>query len=155
MNTNDEECLDLSNKNPFSGIEKALNLNISEQEILPPSKIKDISNEEEYDDVNRDFQEARTNIKTIISKGEDALDGILDLAKASEHPRTFEVAGQIIKTLVDANKDLLGLHKQAKELKKNDEKSESAKTVNNTAYFVGTAAELQQMVNKRKGEDNV
>lgn len=136
-------------------IENALNLPPApvEQEILVPEVVE--TENIEADEATADFEQARRNIKSIISKGEAALDGILSLADESEHPRTFEVAGQIIKTLVDANKDLLGLHKQVKELRKTDEKDESPKTVNNTAYFVGTAAELQQIVNKRKGENDV
>ena len=113
--------------------------------------------------VDGDFDTARTNIKTILDKGQMALDGILDLASASEHPRTYEVVGQLIKTLVDANKDLLGIHKQIRDLKakqkgsaagkdnvidSNGNEIVTSKTVNN-AFFLGTTADLQKIVNGR------
>ena len=123
-------------------------------EILPPQEtVKNID-----DQAEQDFQDARRNIKKIIDDGSGALTGILSLADASEHPRVFEVAGQIIKTLVDANKDLLALHKQKKELRKSDEgesnPQSSPKQVTNNAYFVGSTAELQALVNKRRTEGN-
>lgn len=92
-----------------------------------------------------DFELTRGNIKEIIGKGREALDGIMELAKASEHPRVYEVVGQLIKTLVDANKDLMALHKQNKELNKRDENDPEIKNVTN-AIFVGSTAELQKII---------
>lgn len=95
-----------------------------------------------------DFQLTRENIKEVIGKGREALDGIMDLAKASEHPRVYEVVGQLISTLVSANKDLMNLHKQNKELNKRED-GDPAKNVTN-AIFVGSTAELQKII---KGKD--
>lgn len=136
-----------------TNLETALNLPIMPQhEVLSPIKI--IQDTDSYDEAEADFQSARRNIKTIIDQGQEALSGILDLASASEHPRTFEVAGQLIKTLVDANKDLLGLHKQVKELKSSG-KQEDVKKVTNNAYFVGSTLDLHNLVNNRKVDNNV
>jgi N-acetylmuramic acid 6-phosphate (MurNAc-6-P) etherase len=138
-------------------LENALNLEpipAEKVEVLPPVSVVKKQETPIDDEAEADFQEARRNIRQIIGDGQQALSGILSLADASEHPRTFEVAGQIIKTLVDANKDLLGLHKQKKELKKvskdDESNGESPKQVTNNAYFVGTAADLQAIVNKRR-----
>lgn len=92
-----------------------------------------------------DFELARTNIRKIIDKGDKTLDGILDLAKASEHPRSYEVAGQLIKTLVDANKDLLNIHK----FNDGDKKDQSTISVKN-AVFVGSTAELQKIIQQER-----
>ena len=99
-----------------SSLEASLNLPVITPEIMPPVRAKPVDVISNDCEAESDFQSARTNIKTIIDQGQEALSGILDLASASEHPRTFEVAGQLIKTLVDANKDLLGLHKLLRSL---------------------------------------
>jgi hypothetical protein len=72
------------------------------------------------------------------------------VAKTSEHPRAFEVVGGLIKTLVDANKDLLDIQKKLKDLKKNDEEKAPQSVQAQNAIFVGNAAELQQLINGRK-----
>jgi len=101
-------------------------------------------------DVSDDFTVARNNIRNIIEKGDDALESALELAKESEHPRTYEVVGQLIKVLVDANKDLLNIHKQKKELNTTESET-SSKNVTN-AIFVGSTAELQKII---RGKINV
>ena len=101
-------------------------------------------------DVSDDFAVARNNIRNIIERGDDALECALELAKESEHPRTYEVVGQLIKVLVDANKDLLNIHKQRKEFNTTESES-SAKNVTN-AIFVGSTAELQKII---RGKTNV
>jgi hypothetical protein len=98
-------------------------------------------------DVDNDYKYARENLYGVIEKGTDALDSLLDLAKASEHPRAFEVVSQLTKTLVDANKDLLEIQKKVKDLKKEDEKEQPQQVTN--ALFVGSTAELQKMINGR------
>jgi len=102
-------------------------------------------------DIDGDFAVARNNLHQIIHKGNDALEEALLVAKTSEHPRAFEVVGQLIKTLVDANKDLLDIQKKLKDLKKTDDPKESNAPVQaQNAIFVGNAAELQQLINGRK-----
>lgn len=103
--------------------------------VLPPAPPS-------QDDI--DFEMARTNIKELIKKGTSALDGVIDLAHNGEHPRAYEVAGQIIKTLVDANRDLLGIHKSKKELHADEQ--QAPRSVTNQAVFVGSTAELQKML---------
>jgi hypothetical protein len=101
-------------------------------------------------DIDDDFATARKNLHQIIHKGNDALEEALLVAKTSEHPRAFEVVGGLIKTLVDANKDLLDIQKKLKDLKKNDEEKAPQSVQAQNAIFVGNAAELQQLINGRK-----
>ena len=101
-------------------------------------------------DIDDDFATARRNLHQIIHKGNDALEEALLVAKTSEHPRAFEVVGGLIKTLVDANKDLLDIQKKLKDLKKTDDEKAPQSVQAQNAIFVGNAAELQQLINGRK-----
>ena len=96
------------------------------------------------DDISKDYQYARENLYDVIERGTEALDTLLELAKASEHPRAFEVVSTLTKTLVDANKDLLEVQAKVKKLKE-EEKSEQPQNVTN-ALFVGSTADLQKLI---------
>ena len=93
----------------------------------------------------QDYSEVRENLKDLIDGGKIALDGILKVASESDSPRAFEVVSQLLKTSVEANKELLDVHKQMKELEAEDK----AKNVTNNAFFVGSTKELQELVNKQ------
>lgn len=134
----------MSDKTIFEqSIESALNLPIDS-----PSMVQSIKPIAVDSDLDSDFATARNNLHQIINQGSDALEEALIVAKTSEHPRAFEVVGQLIKTLVDANKDLLDIQKKLKDLKKVDEK-DAPQTINNS-IFVGSTSELQQLINGRK-----
>ena len=107
--------------------------------ILPKTDGKD-------DDI--DYNYARENYYNLIERNQDAVEEMLEIAKQSEHPRAFEVVGQLIKSGLDANKELMSLHKTKKEL--SIEKS-SGVNVNN-AVFVGSTAELQKLLKAKRGE---
>ena len=98
-------------------------------------------------DVQDDYQYARNNLYDVIDKGNEALDYLLELAKASEHPRAFEVVGQITKTLVDANNNLLDLQKKIKDLSKDEDKPQNV----TNSLFVGSTDELLKLL-KNKDE---
>src|SRR5210317_1727521 len=89
----------------------------------PPAKQPSLKREnfdartKQDDDITKDYTYARENLYDVIERGTEALDYLLELAKASEHPRAFEVVSQLTKTLVDANKDLLDIQKKVKDLK--------------------------------------
>jgi len=102
------------------------------------------------DDIAKDYTYARENLYDVIEKGTSALDELVHLAKASEHPRAFEVVSQLTKTLVDANKDLLEIQKKVKSLRKEDEKKGPNNVTN--ALFVGSTSELQKLI-KGDNED--
>ena len=134
----------MSDKTIFEqSIEAALNLPIESPPMIQPIKQVEVDS-----DLDSDFATARNNLHQIINQGSDALEEALIVAKTSEHPRAFEVVGQLIKTLVDANKDLLDIQKKLKDLKKVDEK-DAPQTINNS-IFVGSTSELQQLINGRK-----
>jgi hypothetical protein len=102
----------------------------------------------EINPVESDTEFARTNIKDLIRKGTSAVDEILQVAKHSEHPRAYEVAGALIKSMADLNKDLLELQKRKKELQISGKDSGSKDVNIDKAVFVGSTAELMKLIKK-------
>ena len=98
------------------------------------------------DDSDSDFQYARENLYNLIERGQDGLDELLEIAKASQHPRAFEVVGQLVDKLTTTNKELLNLHKSKKDIK--TEKGGPTSVNNN--LFVGSTTELQKFLKKEK-----
>ena len=98
-------------------------------------------------DPDSDFEIGRANLYKLLDKGNDAIDGILALAKEGEHPRAYEVAGQLIKTVADVSKDLLELQEKLKKIK--DVPNTGPKSVTN-ALFVGSTTELQKLLKGKK-----
>lgn len=112
-----------------------------------PPLVKDIEvlkPDTRNDDIESDYKYARENLYNAIERGSDALEELVELAKQSQSPRAFEIVGQMIKTLTDANKDLLEVQKKVKDLKK-EEQSKGPNSVTN-ALFVGNTAELQKLL---------
>jgi len=103
-------------------------------------------------DIKQDYETTRAQLHNLVMKGQEAVDGILDVARASDHPRAYEVAGQLIKNVGDVADKLIDLQKKMKELDA-DEKKSSPSTVNNT-MFIGSTAELQKMLKKQKEINN-
>lgn len=102
--------------------------------------------------IEDDYDIARTNLRELLMKGQEALIQALDVAKQSEHPRAFEVVGNMMKQLADVNQQLLDLHQQKAKLDAPN-KAEQAKVTNNNAIFVGSTAELNKLIkNMTKGE---
>ena len=110
----------------------------SSTRILPKSDGKD-------DDI--DYNYARENYYNLIERNQDAVEEMLEIAKQSEHPRAFEVVGQLIKSGLDANKELMALHKTKKELSV----EKGTQTLVNNAVFVGSTAELQKLLKAKRG----
>ena len=99
------------------------------------------------DEVDSDSALARNNIKSLLGKGETAIDSLMLVAQESEHPRAYEVLGNFIKTLSDLNKDLLDIQKKKQELKPQDIKQ----SINvEKAVFVGSTAELLKQIRENK-----
>ena len=124
-------------------------------EIVPiePTEVG-ISKPEKHErtDIERDYDYTRGNLYSIIEKGQEAIDGILELAQESEMPRAYEVAGQLIKSVSDATDKLMDLQKKLKDVNAEEEKK-GPTTVNN-ALFVGSTAELAKLLkNGAKQED--
>ena len=104
------------------------------------------------DDITRDYEYTRGNLYSIIEKGQEAIDGILELAQESEMPRAYEVAGQLIKSVSDATDKLMDLQKKLKDVNE-EQQSKGPNTVNN-ALFVGSTAELAKLIKTGLPNDN-
>ena len=99
------------------------------------------------DDIDNDYKYQRENFYNLVERGQDAIDGILELARESEHPRTYEVAGNLIKQVAEVTEKLGDLQEKMKKLK--DVPSNAPKNVTN-ALFVGSTAELQKLLKGKK-----
>ena len=127
-------------------IGESLGLDPLEGELIEPIKKEIVQAPEESD---QDFKYARENFYNIIETGTEALQQMLDVAKASEHPRAYEVVSTIMKTLVDANKDLVSMS----EKKAKDQPKEENAQVTNNNLFVGSTADLQKMLKDIREDD--
>jgi len=96
------------------------------------------------DDITKDYEYTRGNLYSIIEKGQEAINGILELAQDSEMPRAYEVAGQLIKSVSDATDKLMDLQKKVKDV--NEESSQKGPSTVNNALFVGSTAELAKLL---------
>ena len=97
------------------------------------------------DDITKDYEYTRGNLYSIIEKGQEAINGILELAQESEMPRAYEVAGQLIKSVSDATDKLMDLQKKLKDVNEEESSKKGPSTVNN-ALFVGSTADLAKLL---------
>jgi len=135
----------------MSDIDDKLNevLNIV-PEVIEPTEIAKVETQIEVPedkDAEVDFDTGRENLYKMLEKGNDAIDGILALAKEGEHPRAYEVAGQLIKTVADVSKDLMAMQEKLKKLK--EVPNTGPKSVTN-ALFVGSTTELTKLLKEKK-----
>lgn len=119
---------------------------ISEKETVVEKieKVEKIS--PDLDDIKKDYEYTRGNLYSLIEKGQEAINGILELAQETEMPRAYEVAGQLIKNVADATDKLMELQKKLKDIE--EEKPKGPTTVNN-ALFVGSTAELSKLLKQQ------
>ena len=104
------------------------------------------------DDITKDYEYTRGNLYSIIEKGQEAINGILELAQESEMPRAYEVAGQLIKSVSDATDKLMDVQKKLKDVEE-ETKQKGPSTVNN-ALFVGSTADLAKIIKSGLPKDN-
>ena len=124
----------------MSGLDEVFNVDESpEAEVIPKTNKLHLSKGE---DVDKDYEYARGNLYSLIDKGQEAVNGALDLAMSSDHPRAYEVAGQLIKNVGDVADKLMALQKDKKNVKEEGAK----KVVTNNAFFMGSTADLQKML---------
>lgn len=137
----------------FDDLNDAFNVpgEIVSQEIEKIEPIKEKS-EIGRDDIKKDYEYTRGNLYSLIEKGQEAINGILELAQESEMPRAYEVAGQLIKNVADATDKLMELQKKLKEVE--EEKQVKGPSTVNNALFVGSTAELAKLLkNQASTED--
>ena len=108
--------------------------------------------ERDKTEVRKDYEYTRGNLYSIIEKGQEAINGILDLAQESEMPRAYEVAGQLIKSVSDATDKLMDLQKKLKDVEE-EKQSRGPSNVTN-ALFVGSTAELAKLLKSERKENN-
>ena len=114
-------------------------------------KIEEINSSSE--DIKKDYEYTRGNLYSLIQKGQEAINGILELAQESEMPRAYEVAGQLIKNVADATDKLMDLQKKLKDIEEN--KSSKGPTTVNNALFVGSTADLAKFLKQQTQDENV
>ena len=126
----------------FDGLSKAFGDEPSELQKHVES-VKTEIKKSESPDVQQDYETSRAQLHSLVMKGQEAVDGILDVARASDHPRAYEVAGQLIKHVADTTDKLIDLQTKMKELDKEDKKGPTSVT---NAMFVGSTSDLQKML---------
>ena len=125
------------------GLDKAFDIVESIEDVTPkPEVTKPPKKVEAIDQVQDDYEYARGNLYALVDKGQEAVNGALDLAMSSDHPRAYEVAGQLIKHVGDVADKLMALQKDKKSVKEESAK----KVVTNNSLFVGSTADLQKML---------
>ncbi len=127
----------------YDSIDDALNtdssiVEVESAEVVKPKPV-------EKDDVKKDYEYTRANLYSLIEKGQEAINGIMELAGESASPRAYEVAGQLIKSVADTTDKLADLQKKLKDLEEDNGKKGPTNVTNN-AMFVGSTADLQKML---------
>ena len=131
-----------------NNLDDAFNITPTEVEVDETDVVVGVDREKPdrltKDDIEKDYEYTRGNLYSIIEKGQEAINGILELAQDSEMPRAYEVAGQLIKSVSDATDKLMDLQKKLKDVNE-DAPQKGPNTVNN-ALFVGSTAELAKLL---------
>ena len=126
----------------YESIDKALN--ISETDVVPTKKVNPPKEVSKINEIEKDYEYTRANLYSIIEKGQEAINGIMEVAGEGASPRAYEVAGQLIKSVADTTDKLIDLQKKIKDLEEDGKKTTS--NVTNNAVFVGSTSELQKML---------
>ena len=135
-------------------ISDALDIEFESNKIIP-IKTKQIAKVEDPSiDISNDYVESRKNYYDLIEKGQEAIDGILDFAKESEHPRAYEVAAQLIKNVSEVNTQLIDLQKKMQDLRDSKSIPNNVTNAIENAVFVGSTSELQKLIKGNKNESN-
>ncbi len=130
-------------KDNYENLDSALNIESSMVEIeKSPEKIDIIP--VKSDDIKKDYEYTRANLYSLIEKGQEAINGIMELAGEGGSPRAYEVAGQLIKSVGDVTDKLIDLQKKLKDVE--DETTKTTNNVTNNAVFVGSTSELSKLL---------
>jgi hypothetical protein len=125
----------------YSSIDKALNV---ESEIVKVEKNNDIEVIAKGNDIRKDYEYTRANLYSLIEKGQEAINGIMELAGEGGSPRAYEVAGQLIKSVGDVTDKLIDLQKKLKDVE--EETVKTTNNVTNNAVFVGSTSDLSKLL---------
>ncbi len=127
----------------FDSLDSALNIEsniVGVEKIEEEIKISPLKD----DDIKKDYEYTRANLYSLIEKGQEAINGIMELAGEGGSPRAYEVAGQLIKNVGDVTDKLIDLQKKLKEVE--DESVKTTNNVTNNAVFVGSTSELSKLL---------
>lgn len=100
-------------------------------------------------DADRDYSEVRRNLKCLIEKSQEAIEGIVELARDSQQPRAYEVVAQLVQSSLEANTRLIDLHRRMKDIRREEVTNKTTNVTNNSIY-VGSTAELQKMIKAQR-----
>ena len=126
----------------FDSIDKTLNISSEIVQVETCDKIEQISKSSE--DIKKDYEYTRANLYSLIEKGQEAINGIMELAGEGGSPRAYEVAGQLIKNVADTTDKLIDLQKKLKDVEENIPKTTN--NVTNNAVFVGSTSDLSKLL---------
>jgi hypothetical protein len=130
-------------KNNYEGLDSALNIESSIVEVENPTEKLDIL-PVKPDDIKKDYEYTRANLYSLIEKGQEAINGIMELAGEGGSPRAYEVAGQLIKSVADTTDKLIDLQKKLKDV--GEDTVKTTNNVTNNAVFVGSTSELSKIL---------
>jgi hypothetical protein len=130
-------------KNNYDDLDKALNIESSIVEVEKSTTSIDII-PAQMDDIKKDYEYTRANLYSLIEKGQEAINGIMELAGEGGSPRAYEVAGQLIKSVADTTDKLIDLQKKLKDVQEDNTKVSN--NVTNNAVFVGSTSELSKLL---------
>ena len=146
MPSRETQSQDKTNK--FDGIENALDVNSDIVPVDKPEVVTPVDTTSTKEQLKKDYEYTRGHLYSLVEKGQEAVDGILELAQESDQPRAFEVAGQLIKHVGDVADKLVDLQKKVNEIE-NPKKDKQVNTTNNT-MFVGSTADLAKFLKKQR-----
>jgi hypothetical protein len=130
-------------KNNYEDLDKALNIESNIVEVKPSTSHIDIIPKQD-NDIQKDYEYTRVNLYSLIEKGQEAINGIMELAGEGGSPRAYEVAGQLIKSVADTTDKLIDLQKKLKDVQEDNTKISN--NVTNNAVFVGSTSELSKLL---------
>jgi len=127
----------------YDSIDKALNTESDIVDVKDSEKNLNIVKSKDSD-IRKDYEYTRANLYSLIEKGQEAINGIMELADEGGSPRAYEVAGQLIKSVADTTDKLIDLQKKLKDVEEDSKKTTN--NVTNNAVFIGSTSELQKML---------
>ena len=133
----------------FDGIEDALDIQSDIVPVEKPEVVTSVDTASTKEQLKKAYEYTRGHLYSLVEKGQEAVDGILEVAQSSDQPRAYEVAGQLIKHVADVADKLGDLHKKVNEIE-NPKGSSSDKQVTNNTMFVGSTAELAKFLKQKQ-----
>ena len=129
--------------NNYDSLDNALNIKSEIVQVEKENAIVSVESSEK-NDIKKDYEYTRANLYSLIEKGQEAINGIMELAGESDSPRAYEVAGQLIKSVGDVTDKLIDLQKKLKDVE--EETTKTTNNVTNNAVFVGSTSDLSKLL---------